>query len=281
MSVTETLLLTLHFVKLVNASLELGLFGSETSLSLLFDLVCGSRGSLCLLELSLLWLDNLHGVIILDNGLDPATDTKSCLTSILESCVGECWCCEHRRHLFDEILVHVVLIKVLHLLEYFTSEHLLLTVRPVLEDVRVISFLLLQLVLLLIKTFRNEEVTEGLSDNLETFRGHIDLGHLSDISCAESVDGSHSLVVDGHDLLEGLITVSFDSRGLVGFNLGSISFLVDFDDLFVDLDLLSFDLSLSDDSLLGLLLELWDEFNELLLDLLGLSSSLGHLIKTS
>lgn len=88
-------------------------------------------------------------------------------------------------------------------------------------------------------------------------------------------------MIDGHDLLESLITVVLDSTSLVRLHLGLISFLSHENDLSIDFNLLCLDLFLSDNSLFSLQFELRDEQSELFLDGCSLITSLGHLLQTT
>lgn len=83
MLVTKAFFLALRSIKLVNTSLEFSFFGCETGLGIFFDCIGGSGCSLSLLQLSLLGFDDLHGIVILDNGLEPRTDTQGSLSCLL------------------------------------------------------------------------------------------------------------------------------------------------------------------------------------------------------
>lgn len=152
--------------------------------------------------------------------------------------------------------------------------------RPVFVSVGILGVLLLGKVLpFSITIWFNEEVAEGLANNLNTIGGLRDTRHLRHIRRLKSVHSSHSFVVDGHDLLESIVTFSLDCRGFFRLNTRRSSLFVDFDDLFVDLDLLSFDDTLSHDGLLSLLFQLRDQLNQLLLDIFSLVTRLLHLLE--
>jgi len=112
--VAQSLLLSLHCVQFINTCFQFCFFGSKTSLGFLFDLVSSGRCGFGNLELSLLWFDNLHSLIVLNDGLNPRSDTQRGFTSILQSCIFESVLQNQWLHFRDKIKWDIILGVSLH-----------------------------------------------------------------------------------------------------------------------------------------------------------------------